>query len=536
MFLRFPAVSGTIRKALQITNNNNKKKNTHPGRAAIISPPLAHPYLTVSSKFTPTTSIQQQVKLFSAKMPSPPYQYRSTDAPALFDISSLGAQINEVEEKRQEAFDASRKIHAQFVKARFDMELATTTTDQTSQTLLAICKSLQEAANNTGKNNNVGSNNDHRTPREANLSHRVEEYVRLLAFHHFLASGTLIDPSQCCCDDFVTDEEYLAGACMGLCQDLARYAIGRATARDLASVKTSRDLVQEILDYLLKFDFRNGYLRRKYDGTKYALKTVETLLYELAVTGAEDDDPEEEPDKTNKRSKTIMLLSNQEELEAIRKRMEHRDELRERLIKKSRDGQKAAKQAIYALHRGDQDRAQQLLKECEECIVNELLPIVNEEPPLRSGSCSNVLEEFAEAKLFYVWLLGKDDANKPSDKCSGILLMPHEFGIALESDEYLGGLCDLTGEIGRYAVQRGTSRDFDGVKMCLEANSAILLAIQTLERLPSGIGKKMDQLRRSLEKLERMTYELSLSEATGRKIQSEAIIEAAADASQEEEE
>jgi predicted translin family RNA/ssDNA-binding protein len=464
---------------------------------ALIFPPLAHLYLTVS------TCVPFQAESFST-MPGPPYQYRSADSP-VFDISSLGSQINEVEDKRQVAFDVSRKVHVQFVKTKSDMELSTATTAKTSETLLELCKSLQEA---TGSSD--GSNN--RTPREANLSNRVEEYVRILAFNHFLASGTLIDPSQC--GEFVTDEEYLAGACMGLCQDLARYAIGRATARDLSSVKATRDLVQEVLDYLLKFDFRNGYLRRRYDGTKYALKTVETLLYELAVTGASDG---EEPDS----KRTKLMLCNQEELECIRKRMEHRDELREKIIKKSRDGQKAAKQAIYAIHRGDPDKAQRLLKQCEECITNDLLPIVDEEPPLRSGSCSNVLEEFAEAKLFYVWLLGKED--KPSDKCSGILLMPDEFGIDLSPEEYLGGLCDLTGEIGRYAVQRGTARDFDGVKMCLEANSAILVAMQTLGRLPGGIGKKMDQLRRSVEKLERMTYELSLSEATGRKIQSEAI-------------
>ncbi len=408
----------------------------------------------------------------------------------------------DAEEKRQAAFDVSRKIHVRFVKARSDMELATATAERTLEYIAEIGKALQET---------TGSSND-RTPREANLTNRVEEYVRLLAFNHFLASGTLIAPSQC--GAFVTDEEYLAGACMGLCQDLSRYAIGRATARDLFSVKATRNLIQEILDYLLKFDFRNGYLRRKYDGTKYALKTLETLLYELSVTGATDT---EEPDA----KKPKPSLAEQDELEGIRSRMEHRDDLREKLIKKSRDGQKAAKQAIYALHRGDTQKAQRLLKECEECIINDLLPIVKEEPPLRSGSCANVLEEYAEAKLFYVWLLGNEDT--PAEKCSGILLQPKEFDIELEPEEYLGGICDLTGEIGRYAVQRGTARDFDGVRKCLEANSAILLAIETLERFPGGIGKKMEQLRRSVEKLERMTYELSLSEATGRKVQSEAV-------------
>ena len=431
-------------------------------------------------------------------MPNPPYQYRSPES-TMFDLSSVGSHISQIEDRRRIAFDMSHKLQRRFVKARSEMEMESFTPATTSQTLDDISSSLQEL---------VGSASD-RTPRDGNLTNRVEELACLLAFNHFLASGTLIAPSEC--GSFVTDEEYLAGACMGLCQTLSRYAIGRATARDLASVKATRDLVQQILDYLLKFDFRNGYLRHKYDGTKYALKTLETLLYELSVTGAADS---EEPDAKIPRR----VLVNHEELEGIRARMEHRDELRENLIKKSRDGQKAAKQAIYALHRGDSDGARKLLNQCEDCINNHLFPIVNEEPPLRTGSHTQVLEEYVEAKLFYTWLHGNADVSL--EKPSGILLMPQDFSIPLQMDEYLGGICDLTGEIGRYAVQRGTARDFDGVKQCLATNTAIYLAIQTMERFPSGIGKKMDQLRQSVEKLERMTYELSLSEATGRKFTS----------------
>lgn len=51
-------------------------------------------------------------------------------------------------------------------------------------------------------------------------------------------------------------------------------------------IKKARDVVSLILEELLQFDFRNGPLRRKYDSTKYALKTLETVLYELSVAGA----------------------------------------------------------------------------------------------------------------------------------------------------------------------------------------------------------------------------------------------------------
>ena len=204
--------------------------------------------------------------------------------------------------------------------------------------------------------------------------------------------------------------------------------------------------------------------------------------------------------------------------------MEHRDELREKLIKRCRDGQKAAKQAIYALHRDDIKKASQLISDCEKNILEQLMPIVEEEPTLRYGSYSNVLEEYAEAKLYFAWLLGKSDECNDRSNPVGVLLLPEDFNlIPLQVEDYIGGLCDLTGEIGRYAVKKGTLRDAETVRFCLETDMSIIYALESLSRLPGGnIGKKMEPLRRSIEKLEKMLYELSLVKATGRNVVSEA--------------
>jgi predicted translin family RNA/ssDNA-binding protein len=424
--------------------------------------------------------------------PSPPLSHAPPSVSA-FSLDAFGSSVVERETKVQSVYDTTRKLQVALFKTKSALQL------NEGNDLSAIDALIKSVVPEQAT----------RTPREANLSYRMEEYVRLKAYSHFLQTAQLLPPSNC---PYATDEEYLAGACMGLSQDLARYAMGRATARDVDSVSMARNLCGEIQNQLLQFDFRNGPLRRKFDGTKYALKTLETLLYELSVTGTA------EPDAKRLKQDTTGLLP-EEELTDLRKRMAHRDEMRETLIKKSRDGQKAAKQSIFALQRGDKDKAKQLIEQCETCIKDELLPIVHEEPPLRGGSFSNVLEEYAEARLFYAWLFGKDGEGEAP---VGDLLAPEDFTIELQPDEYLGGLCDLTGEVGRFAVQRGTARDTEGVKLALHSNSCILNAIQTMERTPSGINKKMDQLRRSVEKLERMLYEMSLSEATGRKVQTSA--------------
>ena len=420
-----------------------------------------------------------------AVLPSRPFPYLQAN---VLDLSVLANEVAVADEKRQAAFDASRKLQAATVQARTALEIdeaASKKAEENLKELLFTCVAPEADRN----------------PREANFSNRLEDVVRVMAFSYFLQTGRLLPPSHC---RYATDEEYLAGACMGLSADLSRYAMGRATVRDVASVTIARDLVQDIMNQLLEFDFRNGPLRRKYDGTKYALKNLETMLYELSVTG-----DEVEPDAKRLRLEPLVPT---DELGALRGRMEHRDELRETLIKKSRDGQKAAKQSIFALHRGDHKKAMQLLAQCEACITKDLLPIVEEEPPLRGGSFGNVLEEYAEARLFYVWLFGKANGRESP---VGDLLSPDDFQIHLEPEEYLGGLCDLTGEVGRFAVQRGTARDKQGVKLCLQTNGSIQSALQTMGRLPGGTGKKMDALRRSVEKLERILYELSLSEATG---------------------
>ena len=464
----------------------------HPPRHPILS--LAASTLILTSQFSNVASIS--IETMTLK-PSRPFQYKPAK-PIAFDLTDLGKDAAKADEKIQSAYDSSRQLQVALQQARtallYDDESSDHSDASRALDMLVLSILPHHAP---------------RTIRDANLSHRIEEYVRFKALAHFLETAQLLPPSSC---PYATDEEWLAGACMGLAQDLQNYGLGRATARDVQSVSMARNLVQEILEQLLQFDFRNGPLRRKYDGTKYSLKTLETILYELSITGTplhDNDEPEV------KRSRMESLLP-KDELKDLRTRMEHRDELREAIIKKSRDGQKAAKQSIFALHRGDKNKAFALLQECEACIVNDLLPIVNEEPPLRSGSFSNVMEEYAEAKLFYAWLYGKEDSEQAP---VGDMLLLNDFKLTLTMEEYLGGVCDLTGEVGRFAVERGTARDIDSVKLALHTCGLIQSAFQTMQKTPNSINKKMDQNRRSVEKLERMLYEMSLSEATGRKVQ-----------------
>ena len=83
----------------------------------------------------------------------------------------------------------------------------------------------------------------------------------------------------------------------------------------------------------------------------------------------ENNDNNNSDNKDGNGSKNML----EDELEQVRLRIEKRDELREKVIKRSRDAQKAAKQAIFAIHRNDEKRAVQLITECENIVKNDFL-------------------------------------------------------------------------------------------------------------------------------------------------------------------
>ena len=91
--------------------------------------------------------------------------------------------------------------------------------------------------------------------------------------------------------------------------------------------------------------------------------------------------------------------------------------------------------------------------------------------PAPSPYLAGMLEELAEASLFDAWLR------------SGTLLprdAPALLGGALTPSEYLGGVCDLVGEVGRYAVRRATERDVAAVRESLDTAMAVQTAMLLL--------------------------------------------------------
>ena len=154
-----------------------------------------------------------------------------------------------------------------------------------------------------------------------------------------------------------------------------------------------------------------------------------------------------------------------------------------------------AKQAIFALHRGDRKEGISILNESER----RLFDIGKKFAKIRGleyeGSYRAAAEEYAEARLFERYL---------AEKKIGPVAAP-----GMDEDVYLAGLMDFTGELVRHAIARATARDTKEVARAhAEVRAVIAEVIQM--NLTGSLRSKYDQVKTNLKKMEEIAYELSL--------------------------
>merc|ERR1711948_105616 len=117
---------------------------------------------------------------------------------------------------------------------------------------------------------------------------------------------------------------------------------------------------------------------------------------------------------------------------------------------------------------------------------NTFKQLVARSPTLRA-TFGNSLEELAEALAYRAFrrerrLLGRAELQEASG-------LPFSFSLP----EYLGGIMDLTGEVGRLAV-RSASRGRQGldiIQVSYSCVDAVYNGMQSLPYLPGELGKKM---------------------------------------------
>lgn len=106
----------------------------------------------------------------------------------------------------------------------------------------------------------------------------LQEYVEALCLYRFLSSGKLPSYSSL----KVPVEDYLAGLC-DLTGELVRKAVFNVINNKISDAIRIKELVDELYGEFLKFNLRNGELRKKSDSIKWNLKKLEEIMYDLSL-------------------------------------------------------------------------------------------------------------------------------------------------------------------------------------------------------------------------------------------------------------
>ncbi len=172
---------------------------------------------------------------------------------------------------------------------------------------------------------------------------------------------------------------------------------------------------------------------------------------------------------------------------------EHENERRQ-IISLSNTVLHSSKRSIFALHRGDFKKAQETIQEVEK-ILKKLekqfgFRRLNEEGSYKAG-----VEEYVEAKMFYFVL-----SNKPINKIKGV---------KINFDSYLGGLCDLTGELVRLAINEAARENFQKVESIKKIIHNIMAELVEFD-MTGYLRTKYDQAKNSLRKIDQINYEIKI--------------------------
>ncbi len=153
-----------------------------------------------------------------------------------------------------------------------------------------------------------------------------------------------------------------------------------------------------------------------------------------------------------------------------------------------------AKKTIFALQRFDFKLADLKIKEIETALKN-LETRFGFERLHREGAYKAAAEEYLEGKTLYLAIKNKK--------------IEATADLSLDYESYLGGICDMIGELVRYATNQAASGKFSEVAKIKKIAEDIMGQLIDFD-MTGYLRTKYDQSRGHLRKLEQMTYEIKL--------------------------
>ena len=168
---------------------------------------------------------------------------------------------------------------------------------------------------------------------------------------------------------------------------------------------------------------------------------------------------------------------------------------RREVIKIAGDAQHHAKRAIFAFQRDDKEAGEESLRLANGLLLELNKKFKGDKALFDEGSYLAATEEYVESYLFHQFWQGKE--------------LGKIVGLIVDADSYIGGLCDLPGELYRYAIKSATAKNFAMAEKCYKVSEEIIGELMDMD-LTGYNRNKFDQAKQALHKLEQVVYEVSL--------------------------
>jgi translin len=175
--------------------------------------------------------------------------------------------------------------------------------------------------------------------------------------------------------------------------------------------------------------------------------------------------------------------------ERARASLETRNAAREATLTLSREIIRTSANTIRAAHRGELERAREMLRGAREAAAN-IRHLLGEHPDLYgAGYVHDCQKELAEASAFLAIISGQE------------LPDPEELGV--EYPAYLNGLGETVGELRRHTLDRMRQGDLERSERLLATMDEIYHVLVTMDypdALTGGLRRTTDSVRGIIEK------------------------------------
>ena len=153
-----------------------------------------------------------------------------------------------------------------------------------------------------------------------------------------------------------------------------------------------------------------------------------------------------------------------------------------------------SKRIIFSLHRGDLKEAEKKFREVEN-ILKKLEKNFGFIRISEEGAYKASVEEYIEAKTLYS-VIKKKKIDKIPD-------------IKVNFDSYLGGICDLTGELVRMATNEASRGNVKEVEKIKDIIGDIMRELVEFD-MTGYLRTKYDQAKINLRKIEQISYDINI--------------------------